>query len=282
MGLETVVWADRSERGKLRFSGSQRAWFLHQIMTQHFEGLQPGEHTDAALLTVHGRMVGYLEAVVTDDAIVTHFEPELLSTLPEAIKAYVFATDVAIEDLTEEMGLILVGGPGWREVAAAAAPDLVLHPTESLGEPAGYIWVARADVPELIEKLASNGATGASEEDLEDVRIEHGIGRWGRDMNEKTLPQEAAIEGRAIHFEKGCYVGQEAVAKIHFRGKVNRRLRQLSADGPLDVGTSVTIAGDKVGAVTSASGSRALAMLRHTVEPGATVSIGEVEAKVVA
>jgi tRNA-modifying protein YgfZ len=282
MSLETVVFADRSERGKLRFSGSQRAWFLHQIMTQHFEGLQPGDHTDAALLTVHGRMVGYLEAVVTDDAIFTHFEPELLPTLPGAIERYVLATDVAIEDLTDEMGLILVGGPGWREAAAAVAPGLLLHPTESLGEPAGYVWIDRADVPDVIGKLASSGATEASEADFEDVRIAHGIARWGRDMTEKTLPQEAAIEGRAVHFDKGCYVGQEAVAKIHFRGKVNRRLRQLAADGPFDAGSNVTIDGDKVGAVTSASGTRGLAMLRHTIEPGATVVIGDVEAKVVA
>jgi folate-binding protein YgfZ len=282
MSLETVVFADRSERGKLRFSGPQRAWFLHQIMTQHFEGLEPGEHTDAALLTVHGRMVGYLEALVDEDAIYAHFEPELIPTLPEAIERYVFATDVAIDDLTNEMGLVLVGGADWREVAGAAAADRVLHPTESLGEPAGYVWVARADVAEVIEKLAASGAQEVAEEDLENVRIEHGIGRWGRDMNEKTLPQEAAIEGRAVHFDKGCYVGQEAVAKIHFRGKVNRKLRRLEATGPLNAGTNVMIEGDKVGSVTSASGARGLAMLRHTVEPGATVNVGEVEAKVVA
>jgi folate-binding protein YgfZ len=282
MSLETVVFADRSERGKLRFSGPQRAWFLHQIMTQHFEGLQPGEHTDAALLTVHGRMVGYLEALVAEDAIYAHFEPELIPTLPEVIERYVFATDVAIDDLTEEMGLVLVGGADWREVAGAAAPGCLLHPTESLGEPAGYVWVARAVVAEVIEKLAASGAQEVAEEDLENVRIEHGIARWGRDMNEKTLPQEAAIEGRAVHFDKGCYVGQEAVAKIHFRGKVNRKLRRLEAAGPLNAGTNVTIDGDKVGSVTSASGARGLAMLRHTVEPGATVNVGEVEAKVVA
>jgi folate-binding protein YgfZ len=283
MTIETVVYADRSERGKLRFSGPQRAWFLHQIMTQHFEGLRAGDHTDAALLTVHGRMVGYLEALVTDDAIFTHFEPELIPTLPDAIERYVFATDVSIDDLTDEMGLVLVGGPEWQRVASEAAPGCILHPTESLGEPAGYVWIERPRTGELIEKLSAAGATAVGEEDLEHVRIANGIARWGRDMNEKTLPQEAAIEGRAVHFEKGCYVGQEAVAKIHFRGKVNRKLRRLEAGGPLDVETTdVTVDGDKVGTVTSASGARALAMLRYTVEPGSTVKVGKVEAKVVA
>lgn len=282
MSLATLVHADRSERGKLRFSGPQRTWFLHQIMTQHFEGLHPGDHTDAALLTVHGRMVGYLEALATDDAIWTHFEPELIATFPEAIERYVFATDVRIDDLTDEMGLVLVAGPGWRSVASDVAPGCIQHPTEALGEQAGYVWIERTRTAELVEKLASVGSKPASEAELEGLRIAHGIARWGRDMTEKTLPQEAAIEGRAVHFEKGCYVGQEAVAKIHFRGKVNRRLRRIEAHGPLDVGMEVTIDGDKVGAVTSASGERGLAMLRYTVEPGTAVRIGDVEAKVVA
>jgi folate-binding protein YgfZ len=251
-------------------------------MTQHFEGLESGDHADAALLTVHGRMVGYLEALITDDAIWTHFEPELIGTLPDAIARYVFATDVRIDDLTDEMGLVLVAGPEWRAVASEVAVGCILHPTESLGEPAGYIWIERDRVEPLVERLEAAGVKRAEEQDLEDVRIANGIARWGRDMNEKTLPQEAAIEGRAIHFDKGCYVGQEAVAKIHFRGKVNRTLRRIEGDAPLDAGAEVTIDGGVVGAVTSASGERALAMLRYTVEPGATVKVGDVEAQVVA
>src|SRR3712207_3384714 len=100
-----LLYRDRSERGKLRFTGEQRAWFLHQILTQAFEDIQPGENRDAAMLTAHGRMSGYLEALATQDAIYCHFETGLLETLPELIRSYVFATRVEIEDVTSQYGL---------------------------------------------------------------------------------------------------------------------------------------------------------------------------------
>jgi tRNA-modifying protein YgfZ len=279
--LQEVVYADRSERGKLRFTGPQRAWFLHQIMTQAFDPMPAGDAREAAMLTVHGRMVGYLEAVATDDSILCHFEPELRTAFPEQIGRYVFATQVEIQDVTDEMGLILLAGPEWRRVASDVAPSAPLHPTSALGVDAGYIWLERYGVAEVLDRLAGV-ARPAEEEELEVIRISNGAPRWGRDMNEKTLPQEARIEDIAIDFNKGCYVGQEAVAKIHFRGKVNRKLRSISANEPVRTGSEVTIDGAKVGTVTSSAGQRALAMLRYSVEPGAVVAIGDVEAKVVA
>jgi tRNA-modifying protein YgfZ len=281
--LEQVVYADRSERGKLRFTGSQRAWFLHQIMTQAFDPMSAGEAREAAMLTVHGRMVGYLEAVATQDWILCHFEPELRVTFPEQIGRYVFATQVEIEDVTGEMGLILLAGPDWRRVASDVAPEAPVQPTSALGIDAGYIWLERRGVDDVLDRLGSAaGARRADEAELEAIRISNGAPRWGRDMNEKTLPQEARLENIAIDFNKGCYVGQEAVAKIHFRGKVNRKLRSISAEEPVRTGSEVTIDGAKVGTVTSSAGQRALAMLRYTVEPGAVVAIGDVEGKVVA
>jgi tRNA-modifying protein YgfZ len=272
------IYADRSGRGKLAFTGPQRAWFLHQIMTNSFDPLAAGEVREAALLTPHGRMVGYLEAVATEDAILCHFEPELRETFPDAIRSYVFATQVEITDLTDEMGLVLVEGSDLKAPAAAAT----VQRTHALGVPASYVWSERETHEELIRGLEAAGFRAASEDELEAIRIANGAPRWGRDMNEKTLPQEARLEDVAIHFDKGCYVGQEAVAKIHFRGKVNRKLRRLEAAAPLPVGAEATIDGQRVGVVTSSSGPYALAMLRHTVEPGAVVVAEDIEAKVVA
>ena len=277
--MESIRYADRSDRAKLRFTGPQRAWFLHQIMTNDFDPIDAGEERAAALLTPHGRMVGYMEAVATEDAILAHFEPELAETLPDAIRRYVFATQVEVDDVTDDLGLILVVGEGWHKKAGEAAPEGVLHGTSSLGVPAGYVWVDRATVADVVAALA---AREVSEDELESIRIVNGVARWGRDMNEKTIPQEARIEDHAVHFEKGCYVGQEAMAKIHFRGKVNRLLRRLDANEPVSVGAEVKVGDTRVGTVTSSADSKALAILKHTIEPGSVVDVGGVEAKVVA
>jgi folate-binding protein YgfZ len=92
-------------------------------------------------------------------------------------------------------------------------------------------------------------------------------------MDVKTFPQEAGIDAWAVHYDKGCYVGQEAMAKIHFRGKVNRRLAKLEGTG-LSRGEDIIDDGVKVGVVTSAEGDLGLALVRYTLEPGAEVEVG--------
>jgi folate-binding protein YgfZ len=280
MELKELLFADRSDRAKLRFSGEQAAWFLDQILTQSFEDMTSGEARDTAMLTVHGRMIGYLETIATDEGILAHLEPELREGLPQELRKYVFATRVEIEDVTDEFGLVLIAGPTWPKAAREVAPDAVLHPTRALGTEAGYVWVRRAETAGVLRALEDEGLKPAGEDELEDIRISNGAPRWGRDMNEKTIPQEAGIHEWAVQFEKGCYLGQEAMAKIHFRGKVNRKLRRLVGQGPLAPGAEVFDGDQKIGVVTSASANRALAMLRHTVVGGAKVRAGTVEAEV--
>ena len=101
-------------------------------------------------------------------------------------------------------------------------------------------------------------------------------------MNDKTLPPEDGLDDVAVHYDKGCYVGQEAMAKIMLRGKVNRKLRRIRADAPLTPGAEDILDGVTVGTVTSAAGVRGLAVLRYTVEPGTSVVAGGVAAEVVA
>jgi folate-binding protein YgfZ len=276
--MEELVYADRSGRGKLRFSGPQRAWFLHQIMTQAFEDIGAGEARDTAMITAHGRMLGYLEVVATEDALLAHFEASLIPTLPDEIRRYVFATRVEVEDVSAELGLVLVAGDGW---AGAVPGGATVHPTTSLGVPAAYLWVPADDVATTIAALERAGARAAGEDELEATRIANGIPRWGYEMDSRTIPQEAGIEARAVHFDKGCYLGQEAMAKIQFRGKVNRRLALVQSEDGLERGAEVVAAGAPVGKVTSVAGSRGLAMVKHTVEPHTEVSIGDVAARVV-
>src|SRR5688572_12564085 len=103
--MSALIYADRSDRGKLRVSGPQDTWFLQQILTQAFEDIEPGEARDAALITARGRMVGYLEFVALEDGLLAHFEPEARTELPDEIRRYVFAAQVEIEDVSEEWGL---------------------------------------------------------------------------------------------------------------------------------------------------------------------------------
>lgn len=277
---DRLLFADRSQRGKLRFTGEQRLWFLHQVLTQAFEDMASGEARDAAFITVHGRMKAYMETVTTEDELLMHFEPELRDTLPDEIRRYVFATRVEIADVSDEMGLVLLVGDDWRDLGARCAPEAVMHPTSSLGVDAGYLWVERGASAAVLGSLAQAGAQPASEERLEEIRIEHRVARWGRDMDEKTFPQEAGIDERAVHYDKGCYVGQEAMAKIHFRGKVNRRLALLTADAPLSPGTQLNLDDVKIGQVTSAADASALALVRYTVEPGTALDANGITATV--
>jgi len=275
------LYANRSDRGKLELTGPQRAWFLHQILTQSFEDIEPGEARDTALITAHGRMVGYMETLATNDSLRLHFEPELIESLPDALQRYVFATQVTIEDVTNEFGLVLVVGPGWDDLARSVAPQASAHRTLSLGVPAGYLWIPVDSIDEVLVGLKESGLQEATEDELEALRIERGMARWGREMTEKALPPEVGLDDIAVHYDKGCYVGQEAMAKIRFRGKVNRKLRRLRADSTLAVGSDVTLDDSKVGTVTSASGKRALALVRYNVEPGTQVTAGETTATVI-
>ena len=282
MGPPSSGFADRSDRAKLVFTGPQRAWFLHQILTQSFEDMVPGEARDTAMITAHGRMVGFMECVMTEDEIRCHFEPELEATLPDAIRRYVFATQVEVTDATGEFGLILVLG----DPPPTLTTDHVVHPTNALGVPASYLWVARAKSDDAIVELKDLGLSEIGEDELEVIRVSNGVPRWGREMNFKTIPQEVGIETHAVHFDKGCYVGQEAMAKINFRGKVNRRLATLVSEGIVPVGADVVADSGKAGAVTSVvrrgDGCAALAVVKHTIEPGSEVQINDVKATVTA
>ncbi len=277
--MTELLYADRSERGKLRFTGPQRAWFLEQILTNTFEDLAPGEARDAALLTPHGRMVGYMETVATDDSLLMHFEPELSATLPEAIRRYVLATDVEVADVNDR-ALVLIAGDGWDSVAANLGVQVVPHRTRALGIPAGYVWVARDKIVGVAAAIKDAGARAATEDELEAIRIENAVPRWGREMDDKTFPQEVGIDEYAVHYDKGCYVGQEAMAKIHLRGKVNRRMRALEAPEPLEVGAKLRTGDEEVGVVTSVAGTKALGMLRYTIYPGDLVTAGDHDVKV--
>ncbi len=275
--MSEFLIVDRSERGKLRLTGPQRAWYLHQVTTQAFEDISSGDSRDAAMLTVHGRMIGFFEAVATDDAIFCHCEPGLTEVLLENLTKFVFATEVEIEDVAARFGLILTTG------STDVGVDAVVQEARWVGVPAHHIWVAQRDLPAALDRLRRAGGEEVDESAIEEVRVLNGVPRWGYEMDAKTFPQEAGIDRVAVHYDKGCYTGQEAMAKIHFRGKVNRKLVRLEAAEPLEPGADVVLGDARVGSVTSTApgpnGSfYGLALVKHDVPSGAPVRAGSVDA----
>jgi folate-binding protein YgfZ len=130
-----------------------------------------------------------------------------------------------------------------------------------------------------VEVLDEELEATLGEVDLERLRIEAGTPRYGRELDDRVLPAEAGLDERAVSFTKGCYPGQEPIARQHYRGKVNRRLRVLDVDGAPDPGTPVVHAGRDVGRVTSAVGGLALAYVRVEVPDDAELEVGGATAR---
>jgi folate-binding protein YgfZ len=137
-----------------------------------------------------------------------------------------------------------------------------------------------ADTAELTPALLERGAVAISEQAAECLRIEHGRPRFGIDLDEMVIPQEAGLNERAVSFTKGCYVGQETVARLHYRGKPNRHLRGLRLSRPAAGGEELRLGDRVVGHVASSTisprlGPIALALLRREAQPGSVVDVGD-------
>jgi folate-binding protein YgfZ len=159
---------------------------------------------------------------------------------------------------------VSIDGVPYRAVATDAGLDLICD--------AGHAG-------ELAAALAAAGIAEVSPEAAEIIRVEHGRPRFGHEMTTETIPQEAGINERAISFTKGCYIGQETVARLHYKGKPNRHLRGLRSEAPLAEGEEVHVGEKAVGRVgtavlSPALGPVALAILRREAEPGSTVLVG--------
>lgn len=307
--------ADHSARLRMTVTGPQAAETLAGLVTSDVLALQPGHGQYAAALTPKGK-------VITDLRIFRRGDGSLLVDAPAAaaagflamVRKYVNPRLARCDDVSPALACLGVIGPHARQVVAhalgcsPAAFDL-LPPYASSELPFGGATVLAARVPDfgidafacfvdtgvagaLRDTLVASGAPSADDAALEVLRIEAGRPAWGIDMTDETLTQEAGLDALdAISYTKGCYTGQEVVARLHFRGHVNRLLRGLRAE-VLPEGEASVVAGDaEVGSVRSRAvsprlGAVALAMLRREVEPGATVTVrsaeGDVPATVVA
>jgi folate-binding protein YgfZ len=294
---------DRSERGKLALTGRDVREFLHGQVTQDILGLEPGHGAYATFLTPKGKMIGDLRVLNAEGELLLDTERVTLQPLFNMIRSFKLGYDVELHKRTLESGLLSLIGPLSDDLIASIA-DAVPGPREhdhvafeldgnsarAVRTDLGLdLLCAAPDYEALQTTLTRAGAATIGEEAAECLRVESGRPRYGVDLDDSVIPQEAGLNERAVSFTKGCYVGQETVARLYYRGKPNRELRGLRSPQPLPVGAELTDGqeGRVLGTVTSSAlsprlGALALALVRREAPPGAVVQVdGDQEAVVV-
>jgi len=288
---EACGLVDRSERGKLALTGAEAKTFLHGQVTNDIEGLEPGHGCYAAFLTHKGKMLGDLRVLDVGDELLLDTERVTLQELFNMIRRYKLGSDVELHKRTLELGLLSLAGPDARRVSGAdglgpqehdnmraeiAGTAVVLVATD-----VGVDVFAAADATDAVRAaLEAAGAVPVAEEAAETLRVERGRPRYGIDLDDGTIPQEAGLNERAVSFTKGCYVGQETVARLFYRGKPNRHLRGLRLSAPAATGDALRSGEKQVGRIGSVAlspmhGPIALAIVRREAGPGDTLTVGD-------
>jgi folate-binding protein YgfZ len=311
---QRAAFIERSSRGRLLVSGSDRASYLQGLLTNDTVALNAGEGCYSAYLTPQGRMISDLWVYELGDVILLNLPGDAKDTVLAKLDQFIFSEDVQLGDATATFGQLAVVGPdaallvgslmdespvarlaalsehGNLRGAIAAQPAIVTRITDA-GEPGFEIYVERAGISALKARLSEAGAVELDAETAEVLRVEAGVPAFHRDMDEETLPLEAGIEQRAISQTKGCYVGQEVIIRVLHRGhgRVARKLVGLTLDGDTVPPRGSIVKSDQkdVGEITSSVRSIALDkpialgyLQRDFLTPGTHVSVGGSQAVV--
>ena len=308
---------DRSARGKLLVSGPEAAEFLQGQLTNDIESLQPGDGCYAALLDRKGHIqadmrVLHLPSAVPFPHISTErnsgsegngeiwidTEPEALERVRRHLETYKIGREVGISDVSGERAILSLIGPRSAEVAGTSVLPEHLSETArvagidclAVGTANGLDLIVGLPDPrsgsptDVAERLGGGlieaGAVEVGPEAAEILRIEAGSPRFGVEMSTETMPAEAGIVEAAVDFAKGCYIGQEPVARLHYKGRPNRRLRGLELSAPAQPGAPLRLGEKEVGrlggsCVSPARGPIGLAIVRREAEPDTELAVGE-------
>jgi tRNA-modifying protein YgfZ len=288
---EDVALVDRSERGKLALTGEQAKEFLNGQVSNEIEALAPGSGCYAALLTNKGKMLGDLRAIDTGTELWLDTERVALQALFDTIRRGSVGWQVALHKRTVQQALLSLVGPRAGEVAGFVAETEHANRAGTIGDASvllvatdlGVDIVCAAEDAERVR--AALAVPEVPEAAAEIVRVESGRPRYGIDLDDSTIPQEAGLNDRAVSFTKGCYVGQETVARLHYRGKPNRYLRGLRLSEPVASGTPLLLGEREVGRVGSSvvsprHGAIGLALVRREAAVGDALAAGTATAVV--
>ncbi len=234
---EHAAWIDLSGRGKIRVTGEDRARLLHAMTTNDVQGLKPGEDRYAFFLNAQGRILADVNILCLEDHFLLDTEPETRQKIYEHLDRYIIADDVTLEDATDRLATISIEGPESARVIEKLepSPSVIVRHLNTTGS-GGFFLIGPAE--EIKSRV--RGLPEASSDDARIVRIEHGKPRYGEEITERYLVQETD-QLQAIHFSKGCYLGQEIVERVRSRAQIHRVLRKLEIDSatPPEPGTKL-------------------------------------------
>ena len=290
---------DRSALGKATVTGRDRASFLQGMLSNDVKGLKPGQGCPAAFLDAHGKVISLLAVYVLEDQILLELPAGSTEKFLQSIDKFLISEKAYFEPADEDFAIVSVQGPkaadvlahvsgvslelepyAHAEVTLAGAPVRVINRSDAVTS-GFHCWTAPDHAAALWKALREAGARPVGADAAEILRVEAGIARYDRDVDDTVILPETRLE-TLVSYTKGCYIGQETVARVKYRGHVNRGLAGLVLEGE-DVpsaGASV-VAGDKdIGRVTSAVRSLSLGkpialgyIRREHFEPGSVVSV---------
>jgi len=277
---EKTYLLDLSAHGRIRATGDDRARLIHALSTNHIQQLQPGQGAYAFFLTAQGRILADAHILCFAGSLLLDLEPETRELILKHIDHYIIADDVTLEDETDRTFCFGIEGAAAQAflehlsipVAHAreshlAWEDMTIAAISATGAGGFRLYGPMARKGEIWQRLL---LAGALQSELHALRLNFFQPRYGEDITEKTLAQETSLPN-ALHFQKGCYLGQEIVERIRSRTHVNRMLAGLRftsqpAPGP---GTKVLAGDAEIGKITSSQGQNAIALLRiEQIKPG--------------
>lgn len=278
-------------RAALTVRGADGAEYLQGQLTNDIEALERGQGCYAALLDRKGHLQADMRVLrLEDEEIRLDLETGPAPAVLKHLRTYSIGRDVEVEDVSDRWVITSLIGPRARELAGfeGLAPEHAQGFRDwdgievlAVATDVGLDLITRADAAaRLAELLAAGGAVEVSEPAAEIIRVESGRPRFGLDMGPESMPAEADITDRAVNFEKGCYIGQEPVARLHYRGKPNRTLRGLRLSAAAEHGAPLLLGDKEVGTIGTASlspafGPIALAIVRREAAEGDRLAVGD-------
>ncbi|MGH3908046.1 MAG: YgfZ/GcvT domain-containing protein [Pseudonocardiaceae bacterium] len=280
-----VAVVDRSHRGVLAVPGEDRLSWLHTLTSQHLLTLGEGAHTEALVLDLQGRVEHHAVVSNVDGTVWLDTEPERVGGLLTYLQQMVFWSNVEPRDATDELAVLSLLGPGIeRLLAQVGGLGGFVRADQSQAD----LLVPRGELTAAWQRLVDAGATPAGTWAYEALRVAALRPRLGVDTDERTIPHEVGWVGPAVHLDKGCYRGQETVARVANLGRPPRRMVLLHLESPetLPSPGDPVHAGERVvgrvGTVVTHHelGPIALALLKRSVDPDTALHAGEAAASV--